>query len=453
MNPTLSGGPLAAASTPHALTVAEALAALHDLVSPIQASETVPLFEALDRVLAQDLVSPIDVPPHDNAAMDGYALQGKALHGQQPTRLRIVGTVMAGQTWQGGLTEPGDCVRIMTGAPMPPGLDTVAPQEMTTLDAQGTHITVAPGQLQSGEHRRLRGEDLRAGGVALAKGCRLAPAELGLLASLGQAEVAVLRRPRVAILSTGDEILRVGEAVRPGAIYDSNRATLFGLLRRLGVDVLDLGVVSDDPVALATRFQAAADQADVVISSGGVSVGEADHTRTLLQSLGTVAFWRIAMRPGRPMAVGTLARSRSQAKSASRPMLEGSDSYIRYSEQPTGNALFLGLPGNPVAVMVTFLALVRPTLLRLMGCTRPAAPLLQARSATALRKKAGRTEYQRGRIERNAQGGLDVRTTGQQGSGVLSSMVQANGLIVLHHDQGPVAPGDPVEVMVFDGVL
>lgn len=445
--------PLAAGPTAHALTVTEAQAALEALVHPMQAVETVPLFDALDRVLAQDLVSPFDVPPHDNAAMDGYALHGAALTGEQPIRLAIVGTVMAGQTWQSGPIALGDCVRIMTGAPMPPGLDTVAPQEITVLDAQGRHITVAPGALKPGEHRRLRGEDLAAGGVALVRGSRMGPAELGLLASLGQTEVPVLRRPRVAIFSTGDEVLRVGEAPRPGAIYDSNRATLFGLLHRLGVDVIDLGIARDDPAELAAHFQAAADQADVVISSGGVSVGEADHTRTLLQSLGKVAFWRIAMRPGRPLAVGTLARSSFHAKSASIPINSSGTSYIKNSISHTDQALFLGLPGNPVAVMVTFLALVRPALLRLMGCTRPTAPLLQARSASGLRKRPGRTEYQRGRVQRNAHGQLEVRLTGQQGSGVLSSMVRANGLIVLPHDQGPVAAGDTVEVMLFDGVL
>ena len=262
------------------------------------------------------------------------------------------------------------------------------------------------------------------GAVALGAGERLGPAALGLLASMGIGSVRVLRRLRVATFSTGDEILSLGEAPREGAVYDSNRYTLFGLLTRLGVEVLDMGVVRDEPAALEAAFIRAAQQADAIVTSGGVSVGEADYTKLMMRKLGDVAFWRIAMRPGRPMAVGRI-----------------------------GNCALFGLPGNPVAVMVTFLALVRPALLQMMGCHAGEPPLLRARSAQGMRKKPGRTEYQRGVVSRASDGSLQVRTLGNQGSGVLSSMVQANGLIVLSHGQGDVAPGDGVDVMMFDSVI
>jgi molybdopterin molybdotransferase len=243
--------------------------------------------------------------------------------------------------------------------------------------------------------------------------------------------VRVYRRIKVAFFSTGDEILSLGETAREGAVFDSNRYTVFGLLSRMGVEVIDLGVVGDDPARLDAAFKAAAAQADAIITSGGVSMGEADHTKAMMKQLGDVAFWRIAMRPGRPMAVGRIGHA---------------------APDPSG-ALLFGLPGNPVAVMVTFLAFVRPALLRLMGSTASEPLLLKAHSSEALRKKPGRTEYQRGIVTRSGDGSLQVRTTGNQGSGVLRSMVEANGLIVLHHDQGNVAMGDAVDVMMFDGVI
>jgi len=262
------------------------------------------------------------------------------------------------------------------------------------------------------------------GRPALQKGELLGPAACGLVASLGLERVPVARRLRVAYFSTGDEILSLGEVPREGAVYDSNRYTVHGMLARLGCDVIDLGVVPDEPAQLENTFRQAAASAHAIITSGGVSVGEADHTKAMMAQLGDVAFWRIAMRPGRPMAVGRI-----------------------------GNAVLFGLPGNPVAVMVTFLAFVRPALLQMMGCRRSAPPLLRARSQEGLRKKPGRTEYQRGIVSTAADGTLQVRTTGNQGSGVLSSMVQANGLIVLHHGQGNVAVGDEVDVMMFEGAL
>ena len=406
---------------PRALSAPDVNVFLSELVEPVRESEDVGIFDALGRVLAQDLISPLSVPPHDNSAMDGYAFAGEQLRADAPLALEVVGTALAGKAWQGQVAA-GQCVKIMTGAIMPAGVDTVVPQEFVALN--GSTITIPAGLLQTGDNRRLKGEDLHEGRPALLAGERLLPAACGLVASLGVPSVKVRRRLRVAYFSTGDEILNLGEAPREGAVYDSNRYTVFGLLTRLGCEVIDMGVVRDDPALLEAAFAQAATQADAIITSGGVSVGEADYTRAMMKKLGDVAFWRIAMRPGRPMAVGRI-----------------------------GNAVLFGLPGNPVAVMVTFLAFVRPALLQMMGARPQPMPLLKARSQEAIRKKPGRTEYQRGIVDGSRYGGLVVRTTGNQGSGVLSSMVQANGLIVLHHAQGNVAAGDEVEVMLFEGAV
>lgn len=437
---------------PQALSAADVNTFLERLVEPVSATEDLPLFSALGRVLAQDVVSPISVPPHDNSAMDGYAFAGDQLVAGQPLTLRVVGTALAGKAWVGTVAA-GECVKIMTGAIMPTGLDTVVPQEFTTAAAADGHITIAADVLKTGDNRRFKGEDLMEGSVALAKGTLLPPAALGLVASLGLPTVTVYRRLRVAYFSTGDEILSLGEPPREGAVYDSNRYTVFGLLTRLGVEVIDLGVVRDEPELLEAAFRNAAQRADAIITSGGVSVGEADHTRTMMKKLGDVAFWRIAMRPGRPMAVGRIATTNNQAKLASSAYPSSANSYQNDTNHPHSGAVLFGLPGNPVAVMVTFLAFVRPALLRMMGSNHSAPPLLRATSTEAMRKKPGRTEYQRGTVTTAADGTLQVRTTGNQGSGVLSSMVQANGLIVLHHGQGNVEVGDAVDVMVFDGVI
>ena len=419
---------------PQALSADAVNAFLAELVQPLSANtdtETLPLMQAHHRVLAADIISPVSVPPHNNSAMDGYAFDGAALQPGQPLVLQPVGgTAFAGAAWQGSV-GPGQCVKIMTGAIMPAGLDTVVPQELTQATADG-RITIAANVLQRGDNHRLAGEDLMQGQPALRTGQRLTPAALGLAASLGLPTVTVFRRLKVAYFSTGDEILSLGEAPREGAVYDSNRYTVFGLLQRLGCEVIDLGVVHDDPTRLQTAFRQAAAQADAIITSGGVSVGEADHTKAMMRELAAddasgqsgVAFWRIAMRPARPMAVGRF-----------------------------GHTILFGLPGNPVAVMVTFLAFVRPALLRMMGCAADAPVLLKAHSAEAIRKKPGRTEYQRGTVFTAADGSLHVRTTGSQGSGVLRSMVEANGLIVLPHAQGNVAVGDEVSVMMLESNL
>jgi molybdopterin molybdotransferase len=442
---------------PQALRASTANAFIARLVEPVTEFESVGIFQALGRVLSHDVVSPISVPPHDNSAMDGYAFNGAQLSASSALVLKVVGTALAGKAWP-GLAGPGECVKIMTGAIMPTGLDTVVPQEFVTLGlpAEGAvpSITIPAGVLQVGDNRRKLGEDLMQGQPALQKGQHLTPATLGLLASLGIAQVPVWRKLRVAYFSTGDEILSLGEAPREGAVYDSNRYTVFGLLTRLGCEVIDMGVVRDEPDLLEAAFVQAALAADAIITSGGVSVGEADYTKAMMKKLGGdaggVAFWKIAMRPGRPMAVGRILK----AKTASGARISCASSYQNDSESivPASSVLF-GLPGNPVAVMVTFLAFVRPALLQMMGSTAPAPPLLKARSLESLRKKPGRTEYQRGIVSTAPDGSLHVKTTGNQGSGVLSSMVQANGLIVLHHSQGHVAEGDEVDVMMFDGVI
>ncbi len=425
-----------AAYDPDALGVNEVGTFISRLVAPLTIAEQslASLADALGRVLAQDVISPFNVPPYDNSAMDGFAFDGTALDcSSDDITLRVVGTALAGAAWQ-GQAAPGDAIRIMTGAMMPTGLDTVVPQELCTV--AGDAVRFAAKAVRRGDNRRLAGEDLTSGCPALRCGDRLTPAALGLLASLGLPRAPVLRRLRVAYFSTGDEILSLGDAQRQGAIYDSNRYTVFGLLTRLGCEVIDLGVVRDDRIALEAALRHAADTADAVITSGGVSVGEADHMRAAMRHLGDMAFWGVAMRPGRPMAVGLIPR---------------------IPQPPAGEAAVLfGLPGNPVAVMVSFLAFVRPALLQMMGCNAAAAapiPLLRARSVGAIRKRTGRTEYQRGFV-RQVPGTLpEVRIAGNQGSGVLSSMVDANGLVVLHHDQGHVAAGDEVDVMMFDGVI
>lgn len=415
------------------------------LVQPVQAAERVGLMDAYERVLAEDVISPFSVPPHDNSAMDGFAFRGADLKADASTQFQVIGTALAGKAWQGSVSS-GQCVKIMTGAVMPIGLDTVVPQEMCKVS--GDTIEIATGVLKTGDNRRLAGEDLMAGGIALSKGELLAPAAIGLLASLNTSSVEVFRKLKVAYFSTGDEVLSLGQVPREGAIYDSNRYTVIGMLRRWGYEVIDMGVVRDSPEALEAAFMQAASQADAVITSGGVSVGEADHTKAMMKKLGDVAFWKIAMRPGRPMAVGRI----SKAKTTDSRHKTSADSYENDS------SILFGLPGNPVATMVTMLAFVRPAMLRMSGanpekyCTAPL--YLKAASQENLRKKPGRTEYQRGLVSLAQDGSLQVRTTSSnQGSGVLSSMVQANGLIVLHHEQGNVAVGGLVDVMMFEGVM
>jgi molybdopterin molybdotransferase len=413
---------------PNALPVASAQEFIARFVPKVEVVERIALRSALGRVLAQDLVSQIDVPAHDNSAMDGYALRGADLAVAGPTVLRVAGTGYAGARFEGG-TAAGECVRIMTGAVMPAGHDTVVPQEFCAVE--GDRVSIPAGVVRTGDNRRLAGEDLARGEAALQAGRVLRPADIGLAASLGIGELPVRRRLRVAFFSTGDELRSIGEPLDAGCVYDSNRYTIHAMLSRLGVELLDLGVVRDDPDALEAAFRGAAEAADAVITSGGVSVGEADHTKQVMARLGEVAFWKIAMRPGRPMAFGRIAAPGAGSRCA----------------------VLFGLPGNPVAVMVTFYAFVRDALLAMAGATPAPLPMLRARSVAAIRKKPGRTEYQRGIVSRGSDGDWDVTLTGAQGSGILRSMSVANGLVVLHHAQGSVEPGERVDVLPFDGLV
>ena len=407
---------------PQALSAQDVLKFLTQLVNTVAETEEVEIFQSLGRIVADDVISPIDVPPHDNSAMDGFAFKGQQLSSAENITLKVVGTALAGKAWQGQV-KPGECVKIMTGAIMPDGLDTVIPQELCQ-SVTPESIQFASHILKTGDNRRLRGEDIAKGKPALKQSARITPAAAGLLASLGLPKVSVYRTLRVAYFSTGDEILSLGEALREGAVYDSNRYTIAGLLKDLGCQMIDMGVVKDDPQLLENAFTKAAEHADAIITSGGVSVGEADFTKAMMKKLGDVVFWKIAMRPGRPMAVGRITQGHR-------------------------SAVLFGLPGNPVAVMVTFLAFVKPALLQMMGSTLSPTPLMRARTQEVLRKKPGRTEYQRGIVTRNADGELEVITTGNQGSGVLSSMVQANALIVLQHTQSTAQVGDWVDVLML----
>jgi len=400
---------------PDALRVDKARAAILSCLAPVADTEKISIRNALGRVLAEDIVPQINVPAHDNSAMDGYAVRFSDLE-RQP--LKEIGTALAGRPFAGRLGA-GECVRIMTGAVMPEGADTVVIQEVAKKE--GERISVPPGQKKA-QNVRYAGEDLKVGVPVLKIGTFLKPADIGLIASLGIGEVGVRRKLRVAFFATGDELASIGAPLKEGEIYDSNRYTLHGMLSRLGVEMIDMGVVRDAPDLLEQAFRQASQKADVVITTGGVSVGEADFVRQLMGRLGEVLFWKIAMRPGRPMAFGKI-----------------------------GNAFLFGLPGNPVAVMVTFYQFVRDALLFLSGRDAAEMPLLTAVAAENLRKVPGRTEYQRGTLFK--EGALwKVRTTGQQGSGVLRSMSEANCFIVLEHERGAVKAGEPVSVQLFEGL-
>ncbi|QXZ10466.1 molybdopterin molybdenumtransferase MoeA [Comamonas sp. Y33R10-2] len=450
----------AAATNAQTLTttqVHQQLAALLQPLGAVPEVETLPLPDALDRVLATDVICPVNVPPHDNSAMDGYAFASSELNlaaASQQLTLRVIGTALAGTPWQGPI-HAGECVKIMTGAVIPRGLDTVIAYEQVTASDAGIELDTSA--IRAGANRRLCGEDLKQGSVALATGQRLSPAALGLLASLGLGQVSVRRRLCVAYFSTGDELLSPGDAPREGAIYDSNRFSLQALLRRLGAKVLDLGAIPDEPAALQERLTQAAALADVVLTSGGISAGEADHTRAILQQMGNVQFWHVAMRPGRPLAVGLLSSASSNllAKSTSSQGIDWTDSSQNKSKTSSAQrpSVLLGLPGNPVAAMVSFLMFVRPALAMLAGERSAPVPQLQAISSERMRKRPGRTEYLRGHIELNAQGQATVRTTGPQGSGVLSSMVAAHCIIVLDDERGDVLPGESVNVLLLQGLI
>jgi molybdopterin molybdotransferase len=404
-----------------ALSVEEARARIAAAVTPVGGVEKVALRSALDRVLAEDIRSPLDVPAHTNSAMDGYAIRGDDLPTQGKVELAVTGTAWAGRP-HAGVVKRGQCTRVMTGAPMPKGTDTVIMQE--DVERDGDTIRVSTGH-KPGQNVRAAGEDVTAGQIVLSGGRQILPADLGLLASLGIAEIRVRRRLRVAFFSTGDELRSIGEPLSEGQIFDSNRYTLYGMLVRLGADIVDMGVVPDEREATREAFALAADNADVVITSGGVSVGEADYVKETLDAIGQVNFWQIAIKPGRPLAFGRVQ-----------------------------SAVFFGLPGNPVSVMVTFYQFVAPALRRMMGQNgADAAPTFKVRCASRLKKTRGRTEFQRAVLERTGAGELVVRSTGPQGSGLLHSMSVANCFVILPSDSTGVEPGALVEVQPFYGVV
>ena len=406
---------------PNSMPVAKAREVIARFLEPITTVERVNVRAALGRVLAEDVISPLDVPAHDNSAMDGYAVRHADLKGDGDVSLKIAGSSFAGAPYKGTLVG-GQAIRIMTGGVVPPGADTIVMQEHAT--AQGDQVTIGKGH-KKGQNLRKAGEDLAVGQVALKRGLALRPADIGLISSLGIGEVDVYRRLRVAFFSTGDELVSIGSQPGAGQIFDSNRYTLYGMLTRLNCEVLDMGVVRDDPALLERAFGDAAAAADVVITSGGVSVGEADFVKDLLERLGEVVFWKIAMKPGRPLAYGRI-----------------------------GGAHFFGLPGNPVSVMVTFYQFVRDALLRLSGRDPiPAIPTFKVPCVSSLKKAPGRTEFQRGVLESDEHGKWSVRVTGEQGSGILRSMSEANCFIILPTDQGNVTPGTLVDVQVLEGVI
>lgn len=406
---------------PNSMPVEKARTHIRTFLTPIDTVERLHIRDALGRVLAADVTSTLDVPSHDNSGMDGYAVRHADLAPDRDVTLTVVGTAFAGNPFA-GTVAPGQAVRIMTGATVPPGCDTVIMQERA--QAADGKVTLGTGA-KRGQNVRLAGEDLKVGQVVFRKGQLVRPAELGMLASLGIIEVPVYRRLRVAFFSTGDELVPLGGTLGPGQIHDSNRYTLFGMLQRLGCEVLDMGAIRDTPEAVEEAFAAAAAAADVVLTSGGVSVGDADYVKQILDRLGEVLFWKIAMKPGRPLAFGRV-----------------------------GRAHFFGLPGNPVAVMVTFYQFVREALQIISGRTAvEPVPSFRARLTAPVRKAPGRTEFQRGILQRDDTGEWTVRPTGDQGSGILSSMSQANCFIVLPTAQGNTDAGEMVEVQAFEGIV
>ena len=401
------------------LSVQEAKQRISKLVVPVDSWQYLALRESLGFILAQDIISPIDVPSHNNSAMDGYAVHGDDLINE--ATVKQVGIAFAGQPFN-GVINLGECVRIMTGAMMPDDCDTVVMQEH--VEIKGEFITLHGHQHVRGQNVRHRGEDLKTGEVVLAKDHKITPVDLGLIASLGIAEVKVKRKICVAFFSTGDELRSLGETLEQGQIFDSNRYTLYGMLKRLDVDIIDLGVIADNKDDLRQALSLASEQADVVITSGGVSVGDADYVKEILSELGQVDFWKLAMKPGRPLAFGKI-----------------------------NNALFFGLPGNPVSVMVTFYQFVTEALQQLSGLAKHDHNHIQVNCVSKLHKRVGRFEFQRGILFTNEQGLTQVKTTGEQGSGILHSMSIANCFILLEEQCDGIEPNTLVTVQPFAGFI
>ncbi len=393
---------------------------IQERVSPVIGTETVALRDACARVLAAGIVAPLDLPPFDNSAVDGYAVRHADLAASGDTRLAVTGRVMAGQRLPRALA-PREAVRIFTGAPMPQGADTVFMQEDCRVDGEAV---VLPSGLKPGANRRLAGEDVKSGSVVLPKGRFLSAADVALVAALGLTAVEVRRRVRVALFSTGDEIVEPGAARPPSALFDANRFLLANLLTRLGAHVTDFGIVADDPAALMRAIGEAAKNHDLVLTSGGVSTGEADHVRAAVEKIGRLVFWRVAIKPGRPVAMGVVA-----------------------------GAAFAGLPGNPVAAFVTFVRVVRPLLLRLGGAQPQPLIALPVKAAFSYRKKKGRREYVRVALRRTTDGGIEAVKHPQEGAGVITSLTETDGLAELGDEVTEIKPGSTVGFLSYASLV
>ena len=400
---------------PNAMSVQQARDFIQQFLDPVTETEILPIRESLNHILAEDVVSPSNVPNYNNSAMDGFAFK----YSEGIKMIKIIGTAFAGKPFNGEI-KASECVRIMTGAVIPNGADTVVMQEKTVNKGEYINLLEAP---KAGSNIRLAGEDLKKGQHVLVKGHKMNAADLGLLASLGIAEVATYRQLKVAFFSTGDELVSVGSPLKEGQIYDSNRYTIYGMLHQLNIEVVDLGAVPDNPSLLEDTLLKAAHENDVVITSGGVSVGEADYMKMLLAKHGQVMFWKINMKPGRPLAYGKI-----------------------------GHAHYFGLPGNPVSTMVTFYQFVKQALLTLMGCKIKPTPILKVECANVIKKAKGRTEFQRGYLYED-DGTWKVKALINQGSGILSSMSEANCFIVLPEESDGSEAGALVDVQLFQGTI
>ena len=402
-------------SAPGLMPFDQALKTMLAAITPITDVENITLAEGLGRVLSTDITSPINVPPHNNSAMDGYAFAHTSLANQE--FLSLAGRSMAGQPYQ-GICAKGECIRIMTGAKMPEGCDSVEMQENCHVEGESVRFLA---QRKMGDHVRYAGEDIHKGHVVFGKGRRLSAVDIGVLASLGINELSVFRKLTVALIATGDELKALGQPLASGDIFESNSYALAAMLKNLNVNVINFGVIADDEAAITEAFIQADKQADAVISSGGVSVGDADYTKLVLDKIGKIGFWKIAMKPGKPFAFGQLP-----------------------------NSVFFGLPGNPVSAMVTADLLAMPALIKLQNCHAAPAVTLTAKTLTDLRKSPGRMDFQRGILSTDQSGALTVKSTGSQGSGILTSIASANCYIVLAAEQGRVPAGESVSVRMFE---
>ena len=407
-------------SNPNLLSVEKTLEQIKNSIKSISKTQNQSIRDALGNTLAENVISDINVPPHRNSAMDGYAINSEDLKAAEELQLKVIGTSFAGTPFDGKVS-PTECVRIMTGAMMPDGTDTVVMQEHVT---RINDVITLNNQHEAGQNVRHPGEDIQKGSVILQTGKQISPADLGLLSSIGISEVKTLCRPVIAFFSTGDELKSLGETLGPGDIYDSNRYTLHGMLKKMDVECLDLGVIADKKALIKETIEKASEKADMIVTSGGASVGEADYISEILQEIGKVNFWKVAMKPGKPLAFGFINKTP-----------------------------YFGLPGNPVSVMATCYLFVQPAIQKLRGLVQTSQLSLKAKCLNSLKKEPGRTDFQRGILKQTENGELTVDTTGMQGSHILTSMSTANCFIVIPQESGNVEAGETVEVLPFNGII